>query len=79
MTSLETILSGLLLLVLGSLVGSWIGSRNKVDCKVCLERRTACMEVIDQKFEVIKSEMKALKDLLSKIWKRLEDSNIMML
>ena len=79
MSGLENILSGLLLLIIGSLVGAWLGSRGKVDCKTCLERRSTCMELINQKFELIKTEMNSLKEMLNKIWKKLEDSNLMIL
>ena len=79
MTSLETIFGGLIIAIASGLVGAWLSTRSKVDCRTCLERRAACMEIIDQKFELFKGQLKDLKEMVEKIWKKLENSNITMI
>lgn len=72
MSTLEQILVGIIIAIVGSLAGVIFGSKGKVDCQTCIERRAACVNLINEKFE-------SMREILEKIWKKLEDSNLMLL
>lgn len=63
MSPLETILGGICVGVVSGGLGALIGSRHKVDCDDCDERRKSCTVALNQRFADI-------KDLLDKIWKK---------
>lgn len=76
LTPVELGLGSICISIVSASVGSYITGRKKVDCSLCLERRTACIEVIDQKLEAFEIRFDNMQSLLDKIWKKLENSNL---
>lgn len=60
MSTAEYILTGALLSTISALFGSWVSTRGKVDCRTCLERRTACIELIDEKLSSLEGKIDIL-------------------
>ena len=61
--AMEAILSGLLIGIVSAMLGAYLGSKNKVGISQCMERREACIALIQEKLDSIDEKL----DLVMKI------------
>ena len=65
MTPLETVLGGVVIALLSSLIGGRIGANGKMTSKHCEEKQTACSKLILEKIKNIEQKLDNLTKLIN--------------
>lgn len=69
MTPAEIVLGGICVSIISGSIGSYFTSKGKVNCSSCSERRSSCIELINEKLSTLEKKL----DL---IINRLQSSNM---